>query len=423
MMNARKIAVKALSDIYKSGAYSNITLKNIFSQIQLSTTDKSFISALFYGVLDRKITIDCVLKKFLRKPVEKLGVITYAALQIAIYQIMFMDKTPDSAAVNESVNIVKNSREKYNSSLVNAILRSYLREGFVIPSENDINSLSIRFSCPEWIIDSFISDYGIDDTVKFLENSLIKPPITLRVNTQRTTAEELLQKLKCENINTEIVAENALSVIGSIDIENSPSFKKGYFHVQDMASQKSLSVLTPAANERILDLCASPGGKTFTMAQMMQNKGEIFAFDLYPHRVQMIHSGAKRLGLDIVKSYIGDATVFNDKIGKFNAVLCDVPCSGLGVIRRKPEIKYKENAVDNTIADIQLKILDNATNYLEDNGRILYSTCTLRKIENELLIKAFLDKHHEYEVKYQHTYMPHIDGTDGFYCALLTKSR
>ena len=204
MMNARKIAVKALSDIYKSGAYSNITLKNIFSQIQLSTTDKSFISALFYGVLDRKITIDCVLKKFLRKPVEKLGVITYAALQIAIYQIMFMDKTPDSAAVNESVNIVKNSREKYNSSLVNAILRSYLREGFVIPSENDINSLSIRFSCPEWIIDSFISDYGIDDTVKFLENSLIKPPITLRVNTQRTTAEELLQKLKCENINTEI---------------------------------------------------------------------------------------------------------------------------------------------------------------------------------------------------------------------------
>lgn len=423
MANARKIAVKALVEVEKSGGYSNIVLKNIFSRNEMSPNDKALASAIFYGTLDRKLTVDYVLKQYIKKPLSKIDPITYAALSIAVYQIMFMDKIPESAAVNESVNIVKSSKERYNSSFTNAVLRSFLRERAELPQGEDVGSLSVRYSCPEWIVESFVNDYGVENTVSILEKSLEKPPVTLKVNTLKITADELIKVLEQEKIETKKVSDTTLNVLSSIDVQNSSAYSKGYFHVQDMASQKSIAVLSPKPDERVIDLCSAPGGKTFTMAQLMENRGELFAFDLYPQRVDLIKSGAKRLGLDIVKADVGDATVFNENLGKFDAVLCDVPCSGLGVIRRKPEIKYKNECDFSELFEIQLRILENAVQYVTENGRILYSTCTLRKAENELLVKAFLDKHTDYEVKYQYTYMPHIDGTDGFYCALLVKSR
>lgn len=423
MANARKTAVKALVEVEKSGGYSNIVLKNCFLQSELSLNDKAFASALFYGTLDRKLTIDYLLKHFIKKPLSKIDPITHSALRIAVYQIMFMGKIPESAAVNESVNIVKSSRERYNSSFVNAVLRSFLRERVEIPQGNDCYSLSIRYSCPEWIVKSFSADYGIENTVKLLESALLKPPVTLRVNTVKITAEQLKEALSDENTNAEIISETSLNVLSSIDVQNSKAYSKGYFHVQDMASQKSIAKLELKPGERVLDLCAAPGGKSFTMAQIMNNMGEVSAFDLYPQRTELIKNGAERLGLDIINVGVGDAALYNKEYGKFDAVLCDVPCSGLGVIRRKPEIKYKSVENFSELTQIQLKILENAAQYVKENGRILYSTCTLRKAENESVIKAFLDKHTHYEVKYQHTYMPHIDGTDGFYCALLIKSR
>lgn len=423
MGNARKIAVKALVEVEKSGGYSNIVLKNIFSKNELSSSDKALASAIFYGSLDRKITIEYILKKFIKKPLSKIDPITYAALSIAVYQITFMDKIPESAAVNESVNIVKSSKERYNSSFVNAVLRSFLREGAKLPEGDDSESLSVRYSCPKWLVESFLEDYGVNNTVALLEKSLKKPPVTLRVNTLKTSAEKLIEFLNDENIDAELLSNDSLNVISSIDVQNSVAFSKGFFHVQDAASQKSIAVLNPKPFEKVLDLCSAPGGKSFTMAQMMDNKGQIFAFDLYPQRVELIKKGADRLGLDIINADVGDATIFNGELGKFDAVLCDVPCSGLGVIRRKPEIKYKKQNDFSELFEIQFKILENAVQYINKNGRILYSTCTLRKAENELLVKTFLDKHTEYELKYQYTYMPHIDGTDGFYCALLAKSR
>ena len=191
----------------------------------------------------------------------------------------------------------------------------------------------------------------------------------------------------------------------------------------DIASQTVVSILSPKENETVLDVCAAPGGKTFTMAEYMRDKGKITACDLHQKRVELIKKGAKRLGITNIKTLQNDATIINNSLGQFDVILCDVLCSGLGVIRRKPEIKYKNLGEYSDISDIQCKILENAMSNLKENGRILYSTCTLRKCENEGVIQRFLDKYPEYELKYQHTFMPHIDGCDGFYYALLQKSR
>ena len=423
MANARKTALKALLEV-RGQAYSNITLNRFLNEADLSAADRALITAIFYGVLDRTITLDYVLSKHIKTPIKKVQPIALEVLRIALYQIMFMDKIPDSAAVNESVKIIKNSKQKHLSGFVNAVLRNILRDENKLPDGSDVFSLSIKYSCPEWIIESFINDYGIDNTVNLLEHSLMTPPVVLRVNTLKTDADLLAQKLSDEGINVKSVnIDNALQVVGGIDVTKSNAYNQGLFHIQDTASQTAVKTLSPLKNEDVLDICAAPGGKTFTMAQYMENTGKIIACDLYQTRVELVNKGAKRLGIEIINALQNDATVKNDTFIDFDAILCDVPCSGLGVIRRKPEIKYKDISEYSDITLIQSKILKNAASYLKGSGRILYSTCTLRKCENEGVIQGFLDKHPQYELKYQHTFMPHIDGTDGFYCALLQKSR
>ena len=424
MANARKIALKALCDVRSGGAYSNITLNKYLSENDLSSSDKAFATALFYGVLDRTITLDFILSRYIKTPLKKVSSDALENLRIALYQIMYMDKIPHSAAVNEAVKIIKNSKYKHLSGFTNGVLRNILREGTALPSDTDAKSLSIIYSCPEWIVNSFLDDYGLDNTVSLLEYSLQTPPVILRVNTLKTTADDLIDILSQENISAKYAKiENALELTCGIDVTKSVAYSKGLFHVQDIASQTVVNILSPSENERVLDVCAAPGGKTFTMAQYMQNKGEIIACDLYDKRTNLIKKGAFRLGITNIKAIQNDATVKNDEFGSFDVILCDVLCSGLGVIRRKPEIKYKDISEYDDITVIQSKILETASNYLKDNGRILYSTCTLRKCENEDVIERFLDKYPQYELKYQRTFMPHIDGSDGFYCALLQKSR
>lgn len=424
MANARKIAVQALMSVNSDGAYSNITLNKILNEKPVENNDKALASAIFYGVLDRRITIDFVISQFIKTPLLKIRPFTLEVLRSAVYQLMFMDKIPASAAVNEAVKLIKSSKERYNASFVNALLRNIIRAPIELPSDNGIASLSIRFSCPEWIIEGFIKDYGIDNAVALLEQSLKSPPVTLHVNTLKINTDELIELLYTEGINSiKCDIENALVIKNGIDAKNSVAYNKGFFHIQDLASQITVSHLNLQIGERVLDICSAPGGKSFTMAEVMKNNGEIAAFDLYESRVSLISEGAKRLGIDIIKASIGDAEIYNDKLGLFDAVLCDVPCSGFGVIRRKPEIKYKTQRELISLEKIQLNILNNAANYLKPGGRMIYSTCTLRKSENECIVNTFLDKHSDYELKYEHTYMPHIDGTDGFYCALIYKSR
>lgn len=424
MANARKIAVNALIEVSKNGSYSNITLNKILATDGLSETDKAFATALFYGVLDRRITLDYFISRHIKTSIDKVSPTALECLRIALYQILYMDKIPTSAAVDESVKIIKHSKEKYLSGFVNGVLRNALRSGFELPKSNDVYSLSIKYSCPEWIVKSFINDYDIDNAVKLLEQSLCVPPVTVRVNTLKTDTDKLAEILLQEGVKTEkTTIKNSLRIVGGIDISHCKSYSEGMFHIQDISSQTAISVLMPSPGERVLDLCAAPGGKTFTMAEYMENSGEIIACDIYEQRLKLIDSGADRLKIDIIDTKLNDASAINNELGTFDAILCDVPCSGLGVIRRKPEIKYKNYDAYFDITLIQHKILENAATYLKVGGRILYSTCTLRKCENEGIINTFLDKHTDYELKYQRTFMPHSDGTDGFYCALLQKSR
>lgn len=422
MANARKIALKALLEVEQGGAYSNITIDRLLAQSNALPQDRALATALFYGVLDRRITLDWVLSNYTTSSLSKTGDITLAALRIALFQIMYMDRIPPSAAVNETVNIVKKSPERYNAAFVNAVLRNILRRGTDLPEPNTPEGISIVFSCPPPIVQSFIEDYGILNTVQLLEASLEAPPVTVRVNTLKTTADALAKRLRAEGVESRPAEmPDALHLDGSINLRTLKSYSDGLFHIQDLASQISVSRLAPKAGERVLDVCAAPGGKSFTMAELMGNKGSITALDIHPHRVELIANGAKRLGIDIISANCADATALEDTLGQFDAILCDVPCSGLGVIRRKPEIKYKDIDEFMALPELQLSILESAAKRLNATGRILYSTCTLRTAENEATVRAFLDRNRGYELSFEHTFMPHTDGTDGFYCALIKK--
>ena len=422
MANPRKTAVSILLKIEKDGTYSNLAVGNFLKEAELESLDRAFVSALVYGVLDRKITLDAVLSKFMKTPIKKTAPFTLQVLRTALYQIMFMDKIPESAAVNEAVKLIKKSRESRNAGFVNAVLRSVLREENLLPHGESIEDLSIRFSCPLWIVKSFVEDYGRENTISLLEESLKAPPMTLRVNTLKTDTEQLKAEFEKSGIAVhEGENENSIVVDKGFDIPTSELYKNGFFHAQDEASQRAVKVLGPKKGERVLDLCAAPGGKSFTMAEMMENTGEIVSCDLYESRVKLIREGAKRLEIDIIKTFVSDASVYNGELGLFDAILCDVPCSGLGVIRRKPDIKYKAIEDFSELEEIQYSILTNAVKYLKKGGRILYSTCTLRSAENEKLVFRFLKEYNNFRIEYEQTFMPHIHKTDGFYCALLVK--
>ncbi len=422
MANARLIAVKALEIQQKDEAFSNILLNNMLKSAELSAQDKAFATAIFYGVLDRKITLDYLLNSLTKTPFSKVDSFTANVLRSALYQIMYMDRVPDSAAVNEAVKLIKNSRQKNKSGFVNAVLRAALRHDTVLPKPEGLKNISIAYSCPEWIAAELIKDYGTKAAVDILEEFLKPSKVYLKVNTTKISAEALQSCAQQENTELEICENGtAVKLLGSIEFESSELYRQGYFHAQDLSSQRAVSWLEPKIGERILDMCAAPGGKSFTLAELSNDSAEIVSCDLYENRTRLIQSGAKRLGLSSIKVKCADATIFDEEAGSFDAVLCDVPCSGLGILRRKPDIKYKGKANFEELEDIQYSILNSAAKYLKSGGRLLYSTCTLRKAENEKQVERFLSEHSDFSLAKVHTFLPHIDLTDGFFAALLIK--
>ena len=418
MANARKTAVKVLLKIEKEGAYSNLAVAEALKTAELTPQDKALATALIYGVLDRKITLDFILSKFLKTPVSKTEPFTLAVLRTALYQIKYMDKIPESAAVNEAVNIIKSSKFSRNSGFVNGVLRSVLRTDVALPEGDNAEDLSVKYSCPLWIVESFLKDYGVEDTKALLEESLKSAGTVLRINTVKTDIETVKSKLSDVPFKE---SENCLELVKGIDISKSELYKEGLVYVQDYASQKAVATLDPKKGDRVLDMCSAPGSKAFTMANLMENEGEIIACDLHPHRVELIEKSARRLGIGIIKTKVSDATKFDENLGQFDCILCDVPCSGLGVIRRKPEIKYTKSDDFKELENIQLSIVKNALRYLKKGGKLLYSTCTLRKAENENLVISLKKEYNDLYLISEKTFMPHKDGTDGFYCALFKK--
>ncbi len=435
MSTARQIAFNALCKIEKDSSYSNLALDSILSKSELDTRDKSFVSALFYGVIERKLTLDYNLSLYLSKPLKKLKPELLVLLRMGSYQLLFMEKVPVSAAVNETVKLSKKNSLQFASGLINAVLRKISLNGLRLPDENDTaNFFSIKYSCNKWLVEKWLNEYGREDTEKFLESSLGANDIYIKVNTLKTDCVSLITALQSDGIKAEkTYLQDALKIsFGGNSIESIDAFKNGLFHVQDLACQLAVKALSIEEGDKIFDLCSAPGGKTFTMAEYAGEKGEILAFDIYENRVSLIRKGAEKLGLVNVKALVGDASVHNSEIGLADKVLCDVPCSGFGIIGKKPEIKYKSESEVEEIEKLQYPILKNAATYVKKGGRLLYSTCTLSKAENEEVCERFLKEHTDFisltpleEISREKflTLMPHKNGTDGFFIALFERNK
>ncbi len=433
MADARLTAAKLLLKMESSESYSNILLGAALSDSGLSDRDKAFASALFYGVTERKITLDHIIGKNSRIPFAKLEKEAVTVLRMGLYQLLYMESVPESAAVNESVKLCRRLKAFGAEGFVNGMLRSFIRSGKRISYDglDEIGALSVKYSCPVWIVNKWIQEYGMENAVKAMEASIGAPPLFARVNPLRTTDEELISVLKKEGVAAEKFPRinNCIRLKNAGGIEKLKAFKDGLFHIQDVSSQLCCLTLRPVVNETVLDICAAPGGKTFTMAELMGNNGKIISMDLYDARVGLIADGAKRLGLRIVEPRRNNAMQFSEELPAADKVLCDVPCSGLGVIRRKPEIKYKSEDEFSDLPKLQKAILDTSSKYVKVGGTIVYSTCTLSRAENDDVAKEFADTHPDFAPIVQpvpyggapndfaRTYLPEKEGGDGFFTA------
>ena len=417
--NARKIAAMALMRVDDDGAYSNLILNDAIKSADLSKNDSAFVSALFYGVLERKLTLDYYIKKLSSVPFRKISPLTKQVLRCALYQIIYMDKIPESAAVNEAVNIIKRSKEARSSGYVNAVLRSALRKLPDLPDD-----LSVKYSCGESLCNLIETYFGKDGAEKFFSAALSYKPIYIRVNTTKITKNELKNHFNEQGITCGETENGVLYLENTGSIETNFLYKEGFFHVQDLSSQICADTLNAQKGHRVLDVCAAPGGKTFTICENMQDDGEIIACDLHEHRVKLVRNGAKRLSLSSIKTQVLDATQYiKDWANSFDRVLCDVPCSGSGIISRKPDIKYKDFNDVKELNTIQLQILKNGFSYLKPGAIMVYSTCSVLECENEQVVNEFIKSAKDAKISKMHTFLPHIDGTDGFFIAVIEKMR
>lgn len=438
MQNARHFTKNLLKTCFENSSYSNILLDKALAESNLSSQDKRFVSSLFYGVIERRITLDAVINKYSKRPVKSLSNDVLQVLRMGIYQILYMDSVPDRAAVFESVKLSKTKKNPALGGYVNGVLRAFLRDGKKIPhADGLISNLSIKYSCPEWLIEKWIKEYGETLALEMLESSLGVPPVTGRLNVLKKSKEEIISDIKDLNIDVRIrtEAENCVEFFNIGEISRSQLYSEGLFHIQDISSQICCEILDPRPDETILDVCSAPGGKAFTIAELMNNRGKVIACDLHKHRVKLIKNGAERLGIDIIDARVNDAAVFSNEIEIADRVLCDVPCSGLGVIRRKPEIKYKNPDDFDNLKDIQRKILETSSKYLKKGGVLIYSTCTLSKAENDDIIDWFLANHSDFEKdsisgfanikdgEFKVTVTPKMFNSDGFFIAKLIKKR
>ena len=404
MDKVRETALKALYKIDEKEAYSNIALDEIIKENRnkLEERDIGFISEIVYGVTTWKLTIDEIIKKYSKIRLKKISPWILNILRMGIYQIVFLDKVPKSASVNESVNLAKRYGHKSSSNFVNAILRKIDKKDYeeFFEIKDDIERISKTTSMPTWIIEELLKENDIKKVEEICRCSNLRPKVAIRVNNLKTNKEELAKLLEERKIEFKEGSLEDFFVLKNIkNIENLDLFKEGFFTIQDEGAGLIALIVEPQPNEIILDACSSPGGKTTYMAELMENKGKILAWDLHEHRVNLVDENAKRLGIDIIETKCEDATVFKQEyVEKFDKILLDVPCLGLGVLKRKPDIKWKRKKEDIVeITKIQEKILETCSKYLKPNGQIIYSTCSIIKDENEKIIEKFLEKNKNFD--------------------------
>ena len=413
--NPRGLASKILIQCEKSRSYANLALDAAFKREALVGPDVSLCAALVYGVIERRRTLDYQLEALLKEPLSQLPAEARAALRLGLYQLFFMERIPAHAAIHESVELAKASpKSRHLAALVNAVLRRAQARGLILPGGDDDQALGVRYSCPEWLVSLWRESYP-GDYNQLLEHTFGDHDTVIRVNTIKTTTEELAKLLKAQAVEG---LPDALRISGEGNITRLSGYEEGLFHVQDAAAQLCCKMLDPQPGETVLDLCAAPGGKSFTCAEIMQNRGKVVAMDLHAHRVRLIERGAARLGLACIEAVQGDARQAETLYpGKAARVLCDVPCSGLGTIGKKPDIREKMRAELDKLPEMQYDILCGGMRRLASGGTLVYATCTLNPAENEGVCDRFLAEHPRFRAEPFLTLMPHTHGTDGFFIA------
>ena len=428
-VSARSLALETIKKCEAGGQFSNIALDLALKKSELSESDRALATTLFYGVIERRITLDHLISHLSSRELKDIDRDTLALLRMGIYQLRFLDRIPDHAAINETVSLATAKTKVF----VNAVLRSYTREGkdikFPLREDGEVRALSVRFSVCEKLAEKLISIYGYERCESILSSIEGKDQLTLRANTLRITRDELAEKLSAEKC--------ALSLCGvktSGQVTSLYGFSEGLFYVQDEASQLCALALGAKEGELVVDTCSCPGSKSFGIALDMKNKGEIYSFDLHANKLALVESSAKRLGIDIIKTEERDARNPREELlGKVDRVLCDVPCSGFGVLKKKPELRYKDPAVSSALPAIQYDILESSAKYLRVGGVLVYSTCTIFPEENENNINKFLSAHSEFSLcpfeagaflckSGMVTLLPDDYGTDGFFIAKLVKN-
>lgn len=393
----RKIALEALYKIDNEEAYSNIVLDELLNKNRnaLSNKDINFISELLYGVTTWKLTLDTIIQKYSKIKIKKISPWVINILRMGAYQIVFLDKVPKSAAVNESVNLCKKYGVK-SVGFVNAILRKIEKKDYLelFEIKDEIEKISKTNSMPQWIVKELAKEFDTEKVNEICENSNLKPKITIRVNNLKTTKNELIKKLQSKKIEVEEgILEDFLYLKNVKNITKLEEYKQGLFTMQDESAGLTALVLNPKEGENILDCCSAPGGKTTYIAEIMNNNGNIIAWDLYKKRLEKVKENSKRLGINIIKTEVNDATILKEEyIEKFDKILIDAPCLGLGVIKRKPDIKWQRKFEDIIeISKIQEKILNICSKYLKKGGILVYSTCSIIQAENDIIIQNFIN--------------------------------
>ncbi|UMZ73300.1 16S rRNA (cytosine(967)-C(5))-methyltransferase RsmB [Natranaerofaba carboxydovora] len=448
--NARYISAIVLKEVYSKEGYSDILLNKYLKQNTLSVKDKALATRCIYGVLQWQGLIDFYLEKLSKKPLNKISLEVLVLLRLGLYQLLFLDRVPSRAAVYETVKVAHMMKQKKAAGFINGILRNFIRKKDTIqlPVKDSskkqlVKYISVRYSHPTWMVEKWLDEFGENLTIEICKANNEISDTYIRTNTLKTDKEELLGNLNEYNLP----AENALYPVEAIKIdslrgiEELALFKEGLFYIQDINSMLVSYLAAPLPGQKVVDLCSAPGGKTTHMGQMMQNKGEILAVDLYPHRLNLVKENCERLGVNIVKILEGDArTVLDESYNNyFDISLVDAPCSALGVLRKQPELKWRLNETEiDSLKSLQKELLQKAIKLVKPGGKIIYSTCTISSEENETLISEFLDENSSVRVEEPNKiipqkalekayrvseegvlFLPNIDGGDGFFLTCL----
>lgn len=422
---ARETALKVLYDIDTKNGYSNIVLSEALdkNRSKLNEKDIGFISELVYGTVTWKLTIDYIISKYSKTKVNKISKWILNILRMSAYQIVFLDKIPKSATVNEAVKLSKRYGAR-SSGFVNAILRKIEKEDYnqLNYIDDEVKKISLVDSIPEWLVKELLKDYTLEEVTEICRCSNVRPKVTIRINRLKTEKSRLIEQLKQRNIGYEETKDEDFLNLKVKDLANIDLFKEGMFTAQDLSAGQTAKVLCPKEGEVVLDACSAPGGKTTHLAELMKNKGTIFAWDLYNSRLKLVNENARRLGVSIISTEEKDSSVFDEQyLNKFDKILLDVPCLGIGVIKRKPDIKWQRRIDDITeITKIQQNILQNCSKYLKCGGELVYSTCSILKEENENIVKEFLNNNKNFNL-IEEIKIKTNEEADGFYIAKIKK--